>query len=149
MLYAHQNNVLLHVPNHEHVCREECSYELTSLGFCAITGCNMEDEAAESNGAGKSALAMSGVWALSGRSNAGKEVARNTMYCSVVHHVLWSSKQPQAVLGVGLWVLLLYQFFNCEQHSTQSRQKSSVDVTQVLPDTCMPGCGRQSVTTIY
>jgi len=56
------------------LCREECSYDLAALGFCAITGCNMEDQAAESNGAGKSALAMSAVWALTGHSDAKNEV---------------------------------------------------------------------------
>ena len=34
----------------------------------------MEDQAAESNGAGKSALAMSAVWALTGHSDARNEV---------------------------------------------------------------------------
>lgn len=56
------------------MCREECCYDLANLGFCAITGSNMEDQAAESNGAGKSALAMSAVWALTGHSDARIEV---------------------------------------------------------------------------
>jgi len=69
------------------VCREECSYDLANLGFCAITGCNMEDQAAESNGAGKSALAMSAVWALTGLSDARNEVSAPVRWFSLLANV--------------------------------------------------------------
>jgi len=55
-------------------CREECTYDLRDRGLCVITGQNDEDGATDSNGAGKSAFAMSAVWALTGRSEARREV---------------------------------------------------------------------------
>lgn len=56
------------------VCREACSYDLTKRGFCVITGRNEDDQGSESNGAGKSALVMAPLWALTGKSDARNEV---------------------------------------------------------------------------
>jgi hypothetical protein len=39
-----------------------------------VTGCNEDEAAADSNGAGKSALVMAPLWALTGRSDARSEV---------------------------------------------------------------------------
>ena len=44
----------------------------------------MEDQAAESNGAGKSALAMSAVWALTGHSDARNEVSAPVCWLSLL-----------------------------------------------------------------
>ncbi|KAL0053768.1 hypothetical protein WJX82_010500 [Trebouxia sp. C0006] len=53
--------------------RELCTYDLTNRGFCVITGRNEDDQGAESNGAGKSALVMAPLWALTGKSDARNE----------------------------------------------------------------------------
>ncbi|KAL0033719.1 hypothetical protein WJX77_002381 [Trebouxia sp. C0004] len=53
--------------------RESCTYDLTNRGFCVITGRNEDDQGAESNGAGKSALVMAPLWALTGKSDARNE----------------------------------------------------------------------------
>ncbi len=47
----------------------------------------MEDQAAESNGAGKSALAMSAVWALTGHSDARNEVSAPVRWFSLLANV--------------------------------------------------------------
>ncbi|KAL0029555.1 hypothetical protein WJX79_003952 [Trebouxia sp. C0005] len=53
--------------------RESCTYDLSNRGFCVITGRNEDDQGAESNGAGKSALVMAPLWALTGKSDARNE----------------------------------------------------------------------------
>lgn len=53
--------------------REPCSFPLDSRGFCVVTGLNEDDEGAESNGAGKSALVMAPLWCLTGKSDARTE----------------------------------------------------------------------------
>ncbi|KAL3150757.1 hypothetical protein ABBQ32_000532 [Trebouxia sp. C0010 RCD-2024] len=50
--------------------REACTYNLTQRGFCVVTGRNEDDQGSESNGAGKSALVMAPLWALTGKSDA-------------------------------------------------------------------------------
>ncbi len=58
------------------MCREACSYDLSKRGFCVITGRNEDDQGAESNGAGKSALVMAPLWALTGKSDARSEASK-------------------------------------------------------------------------
>ena len=50
------------------VDREEASFELQDRGLRVITGCNNDDLASDSNGAGKSALVMAPLWAITGRT---------------------------------------------------------------------------------
>lgn len=56
-------------------CREPCVYNLANRGFCVVTGRNEDDLGSESNGAGKSALVMAPLWALTGKSDARAEVS--------------------------------------------------------------------------
>ena len=51
------------------------TYDLRQRGVCVISGRNEDDAGAVSNGAGKSALAMSALWAITGRSDARIEVS--------------------------------------------------------------------------
>lgn len=57
------------------VHREACTYDLTQRGFCVVTGRNEDDQGSESNGAGKSALVMAPLWALTGKSDARVEAS--------------------------------------------------------------------------
>ena len=50
-------------------------YSLANRGFCVVTGRNEDDLGSESNGAGKSALVMAPLWALTGKSDARSEVS--------------------------------------------------------------------------
>ena len=52
------------------------TYDLRQRGVCVISGRNEDDAGAVSNGAGKSALAMSALWAVTGRSDARIEVGQ-------------------------------------------------------------------------
>ena len=54
--------------------RDLTRYDLASRGVRVISGRNEDDEGAASNGAGKSALVMAPLWALTGRSDARTEV---------------------------------------------------------------------------
>ncbi len=56
-------------------CRDAVTYDLRQRGVCVISGRNEDDAGAVSNGAGKSALAMSALWAITGRSDARIEVS--------------------------------------------------------------------------
>ena len=56
------------------LCRETTRYSLASRGVRVISGRSEDVEAADSNGAGKSALVMAPAWALTGRSDARAEV---------------------------------------------------------------------------
>lgn len=49
-------------------------YQLAARGVRVVSGRSEDSEAADSNGAGKSALVMSASWALTGRSDARLEV---------------------------------------------------------------------------
>ena len=49
------------------------SYPLDSRGRRVVTGRNADDAGSASNGAGKSALVMAPLWALTGRSDARAE----------------------------------------------------------------------------
>ncbi len=55
-------------------CRDTTRYSLASRGVRVISGRSEDVEAADSNGAGKSALVMAPAWALTGRSDARAEV---------------------------------------------------------------------------
>ncbi len=57
-----------------HLCSETTRYSLASRGVRVISGRSEDVEAADSNGAGKSALVMAPAWALTGRSDARAEV---------------------------------------------------------------------------
>eukprot|EP00891_Asterochloris_glomerata_P004273 jgi/Astpho2/4273/Aster-x0198 len=50
--------------------RDVVAYDLRQRGVCVISGRNEDNAGAVSNGAGKSALAMSALWAITGRSDA-------------------------------------------------------------------------------
>ena len=52
------------------------TYDMRQRGVCVISGRNEDDAGAVSNGAGKSALAMSALWAVTGRSDARIEVGQ-------------------------------------------------------------------------
>lgn len=54
--------------------RDKAVYELGSRGVRVVSGRSEDTQAADSNGAGKSALVMAPGWALSGRSDARLEV---------------------------------------------------------------------------
>ena len=54
--------------------RERSRYELKGRGVRVISGRSEDVDAADSNGAGKSALVMAPAWALTGRSDARAEV---------------------------------------------------------------------------
>ena len=49
-------------------------YDLAGRGVRMVSGRSQDSDAADSNGAGKSALVMAPSWALSGRSDARLEV---------------------------------------------------------------------------
>ncbi|KAK9830414.1 hypothetical protein WJX72_011641 [[Myrmecia] bisecta] len=53
--------------------RDSVEYELAGRGVRAVTGRNEDDLGADSNGAGKSALMMAPLWAITGRSDARAE----------------------------------------------------------------------------
>ena len=57
------------------ILREKTRYQLASRGLRVISGRSEDVEAADSNGAGKSALVMAPAWALTGRSDARAEVS--------------------------------------------------------------------------
>lgn len=57
------------------------SYSLSDKGVCVISGRNEDDLSAESNGAGKSALVMASLWALTGKSDARSEVRAESVLC--------------------------------------------------------------------
>lgn len=66
-------------PSHElnhawQACRDKAVYQLAARGVRVVSGRSEDSEAADSNGAGKSALVMSASWALTGRSDARLEV---------------------------------------------------------------------------
>ena len=61
--------------------REACSYDLVQRGFCIVTGRNEDDQGSESNGAGKSALVMAPLWALTGKSDARNEASQTNCTC--------------------------------------------------------------------
>lgn len=63
------------------VYREACTYDLTQRGFCIVTGRNEDDQGSESNGAGKSALVMAPLWALTGKSDARNEASQSKYPC--------------------------------------------------------------------
>lgn len=46
----------------------EVSYQLTERGVRVVTGRNEDDGSSDSNGAGKTALVMAPLWALTGRT---------------------------------------------------------------------------------
>jgi hypothetical protein len=54
--------------------REATQYQLRDLGLRVVSGRNEDDEGADSNGAGKTALVMAPLWAITGRSDARAEV---------------------------------------------------------------------------
>ena len=58
-------------------------YNLVGRGFCVVTGRNEDDLGSESNGAGKSALVMAPLWALTGKSDARVEV-KPVLCCAVL-----------------------------------------------------------------
>ena len=58
--------------------RETTRYSLASRGVRVVSGRSENVEAADSNGAGKSALVMAPAWALTGRSDARAEVRVHT-----------------------------------------------------------------------
>ncbi|KAK9831282.1 hypothetical protein WJX74_010231 [Apatococcus lobatus] len=49
--------------------RDKVSYNLENQGIRVISGSNLDDDGSMSNGAGKSALVMSALWALTGRTD--------------------------------------------------------------------------------
>lgn len=51
------------------LCRDRTEYELGSRGLRVLSGRNLDDASAESNGTGKSALLMAALWCLTGRSD--------------------------------------------------------------------------------
>ena len=55
-------------------CRNKVSYKLENQGIRVISGSNLDDDGSLSNGAGKSALVMSALWALTGRTDPRAEV---------------------------------------------------------------------------
>ena len=72
-------------------------YGLGGRGVRVVTGRNEDDDGAASNGAGKSALVMAPLWALTGRSDARSEARA---LCPILHILLLDG----AVLFV-LWAL--------------------------------------------
>lgn len=58
----------------DYSCRDEVSYDLGQRGLRVITGKNNDDPASDSNGAGKSALVMAPLWAITGRTEPRSEV---------------------------------------------------------------------------
>ena len=79
-----RNPVVLHTITRDYVRREASTYDLTQRGFCVVTGRNEDDQGSESNGAGKSALVMAPLWALTGKSDARVE-ASCCSRCSCLH----------------------------------------------------------------
>ncbi|KAL3137671.1 hypothetical protein ABBQ38_004946 [Trebouxia sp. C0009 RCD-2024] len=65
--------------------REACTYDLTQRGFCVVTGRNEDDQGSESNGAGKSALVMAPLWALTGKSDARSGAGRGLTSSEVMN----------------------------------------------------------------
>ncbi len=59
-------------------CRERIDYQLDNAGIRVISGINLDDDGSLSNGAGKSALVMSALWALTGRTDPRAEVIFQT-----------------------------------------------------------------------
>lgn len=55
-------------------CRDATAYPLHQRSLRVVSGRNCDEAAADSNGAGKSALVMAPLWALTGRSDARSEV---------------------------------------------------------------------------
>ena len=55
--------------------RDAVRYPLAARGVRVVCGRNEDDAGADSNGAGKSALVMAPLWALTGRSDARAEGA--------------------------------------------------------------------------
>ncbi|KAK9812526.1 hypothetical protein WJX73_005975 [Symbiochloris irregularis] len=55
--------------------REEATYELQGRGLRVITGQNLDDPASASNGAGKSALVMAPLWAITGKTEPRSETS--------------------------------------------------------------------------
>lgn len=77
----------------------------------------MEDQAAESNGAGKSALAMSAVWALTGHSDARNEVTAPVRWFSLLATVSQYGLTGQAL----------------QCHVTQAQRSSKASCNSVPP----------------
>ena len=59
------------------MCRDKVHYELDNQGIRVVSGSNLDDDGSLSNGAGKSALVMSALWALTGRTDPRAEVQRH------------------------------------------------------------------------
>lgn len=91
--------------------REACTYDLAQRGFTVITGRNEDDQGSESNGAGKSALVMAPLWALTGKSDARNEASSARLSppppcpvtaLSVSRHVskgpFWQTRLPQVCI---------------------------------------------------
>lgn len=62
--------------------RDEVTYKLGDRGLRVVTGKNKDDTAADSNGAGKSALVMAPLWAITGRTEPRSEVQPTLMMAS-------------------------------------------------------------------
>lgn len=105
---ANCNDVLQHISRTSHVthqvsdilvpveCRDATSYPLAGRSLRCVTGRNEDEAAADSNGAGKSALVMAPLWALTGRSDARSEVSSNNVPVGL----------PQAKLGLSAPLLI-------------------------------------------
>lgn len=112
-----------------HACREACTYDLARRGFCVVTGRNEDDQGAESNGAGKSALVMAPLWALTGKSDARNEVSAFFAHQTSSRSVLWP-------LSLGATFARMYvDSLRGLQHHKQ-HLASCRHVIQVTPHTC-------------
>ena len=112
-----------------HACRKACTYDLARRGFCVVTGRNEDDQGAESNGAGKSALVMAPLWALTGKSDARNEVSAPFAQQTSSSSVLWPL--PLGAIFARAYANSLRGLQHHKQHLASCRH-----VIRVAPDTC-------------
>ncbi|KAK9809017.1 hypothetical protein WJX72_007974 [[Myrmecia] bisecta] len=74
--------------------RDEAVYELHERGVRAVTGRNMDDEGTDSNGAGKSALMLAPLWALTGAAEGRLRIRR----------AQWTARRSKTGQSVRFWV---------------------------------------------
>ena len=122
-------------------CRDTVTYDLRQRGVCVLSGRNEDDAGAESNGSGKSSLAMSALWAITGKSDARMEVG-----CQRSCSAYWYEKGKRHGLKgqkscVATW-MLLEQHELPPSHSNQIRTDlslSSGHLPLLLRDDCTVG----------
>lgn len=112
-------------------CRDKVSYKLDNQGIRVISGSNLDDDGSLSNGAGKSALVMSALWALTGRTDPRAEVrAQPTQppegrpHSSTSTAIQANSKEVQTSFWIA-WTLNMLQLQNRGNHELRLHHPTS------------------------